>query len=178
MQYLRRTVSAHPDAVSLRWRGGPGPDGSSGYDQWTWTEYAERACRVTGGLAEIGLGHGERVVLMLDNEPAFHVADTATMLAGGTPVSVYNSAAPNQIAYVADHCAATTAIVSARYLPLFLRAREQMSTLRRLIVVGEVERPTDSISFWNAFTASPNPFSNLWCWSGWRAWVSNPPAEK
>jgi long-chain acyl-CoA synthetase len=151
VQYLRRTARARPDAVSLRWR-----DGSGGYDEWTWAEYAERACRVARGLAGIGVRRGERVVLMLDNEPAFHLADTASMLAGCTPVSVYNSAAPNQIAYVADHCGASTAVVSVRYLPAFLRARKEMSTLRRLVVVGDGgDRPLDAIAFDQLLAAEP-----------------------
>ena len=43
-------VSAHPDAVALRWRDG------DGWAEWTWQQYADSACRVAAGMAALGVG--------------------------------------------------------------------------------------------------------------------------
>src|SRR5260221_9939024 len=72
------TVEAHPDRVALRWRDADG-------DTWhelTWAEYADQALRLAGALADLGIGHGDRVVLMVRNRPEFHVADIAVVLCG------------------------------------------------------------------------------------------------
>ncbi|HEV2309799.1 MAG TPA: AMP-binding protein, partial [Acidimicrobiia bacterium] len=87
---FRETVASRPDATALRWRAG------ETWRAWTWAEYADRACRLAAALAELGVVRGERVVLMMRNRPEFHVADIATLLVGGTPVSIYNSSAPEQ----------------------------------------------------------------------------------
>src|SRR5262245_41528107 len=99
------TVAARPDAVALR--AGAGPATAA----LTWADYADRACRVAAGLAALGLRAGDRVALMLRNRPEFHVADMGILLAGGTPVSIYNSSPPDRIAYVAGHAGARLAIV-------------------------------------------------------------------
>ena len=99
------TVADRPDAVALRWKDG------EGWGEWTWRDYADRACRVAGGLAALGVGRGDRVVLMMRNRPEFHVADLAALLLGATPISIYNSSAPEQVQYLAGHCQARIAIV-------------------------------------------------------------------
>ncbi len=124
------TVAARADAVALR--GGTGP----GAPTLTWAEYAERAGRVAGALAGLGLQRGERVALMLRNRPEFHVADMGIVLAGGTPVSIYNSSPPDRIAYVADHAEARLAIVEEAFADRFDKARALLPKLEKVIAVG------------------------------------------
>src|SRR5258708_30869053 len=102
---FRDTVRRRGDQVALRWKDG------DGWGEWTWAEYADRACRLASALSELGVRPGDRVVLMMRNRPEFHVADVAILLVGATPVSVYNSSAPEQIQYLVQHCGAVTAIV-------------------------------------------------------------------
>src|SRR5262245_24921657 len=91
-----RMVGLRPDAVALRWKDG---------DAWaelTFAEYADRACRLAAGLAGFGVRRGDRVVIMMRNRPEFHVADMAALLVGATPISIYNSSAPEQVQYLAS----------------------------------------------------------------------------
>src|SRR5438445_13591442 len=94
---LMRHLDRHPDAVALRTLDGVA---------WTWQDYADRAARFAGGLRDLGVGKGDRVVLMLRNRLEFHVADLAALLVGATPISIYNSSSPDQIAYLVSHCGA------------------------------------------------------------------------
>jgi len=140
-----RTVARRPDRTALRWRTADG-----GWGGWTWREYAERAARIAGGLASLGVEPGERVVLMLRNRPEFHVADMGILLAGATPISVYNSSSPDQIQYLASHSDAVVAVVEdVDLLERFLKVRSELPSLRKLLVVDDPERraPEDVVRF-------------------------------
>ena len=148
-----RTVGDHPDRVALRWR----TDGGR-WDEWTWQEYADRASRVAGGLRALGLEAGQRVLLMMRNRPEFHVIDTAVLLCGGTAISVYNSSAPEQVEYLASHCEATIAIVEdVHFLERFLKVRDQLPALRRLVVLEDPDgrAPDDVVPFGNVEGGDP-----------------------
>src|ERR687895_189911 len=112
-----KTVAAHGDIPALRWRK---PDDSWG--EVTFRQYAEQACRVAAGLKALGVEPGQRVVLMMRNRPEFHIVDMGVMLAGATPISIYNSSAPEQVQYLAGHCEAVVAVVEdKRFLERFVK---------------------------------------------------------
>ena len=83
--------------------GGCAQDGS-GLEGWTWAEVGDRSARLAAAFTRLGLGRGERMLLFLRNRPEFHVADLGAVLAGGTPMSIYNSSAPEQVEHVAGRC--------------------------------------------------------------------------
>jgi long-chain acyl-CoA synthetase len=120
-----------PDAVAIRWR-----NDDETWDHWTYAEYRDRVARVAAGLRDLGVGPGDRVVLMMRNIPEFHVVDLAVAVLGATPVSIYNSSAPDQIAYLAGHCDAVLAVVEDQaFLDRFLSVADQLPDLRRFVVV-------------------------------------------
>ncbi|MBW3661424.1 MAG: AMP-binding protein, partial [Gemmatimonadetes bacterium] len=80
------------------------------WGEWTYTDYADKASRLATALGDLGLSKGDRAVLMMRNRPEFHIADLAVMLCGATPVSVYNSSAPEQIEYLVGHSKGKIAI--------------------------------------------------------------------
>src|SRR5438034_10572284 len=86
-----QTVRSRPDAVALRARDG------DGWQESTFAEYAEDACRVAAGLQELGVGRGDRVALMMRNRPEFFVADMAALLGGTTQVSISNPSPPQPV---------------------------------------------------------------------------------
>ncbi|MGH9180205.1 MAG: AMP-binding protein, partial [Acidimicrobiales bacterium] len=124
------TVAAHAPRVALR---GRRPDGS--FEEVTFDRYADRACRVASGLAGLGVGPGDRVVLMLRNRPEFHVADMAVLLLGATPVSVYNSSAPAQLSHLVTHCGARVAVVENRFAATVSAAVAGGAPLDHVVVV-------------------------------------------
>ncbi len=66
------------------------------------------------GLRALGIGRGDCVAIMARNRPEHLIADMAAVHAGATPVSFYNTLAPEQIAYIGGHCEAKAAIVEGR----------------------------------------------------------------
>jgi long-chain acyl-CoA synthetase len=124
---VRRHLERNPDAVALRTIHGA---------TWTWSQYAEAACRVAAGLRSLGIRPGDRIVLMLRNRPEFHITDLGALIAGATPISVYNSSSPEQISYLTSHCEATVAVTEdGDFADRFLAAK--LGPLRGLVVVGD-----------------------------------------
>jgi long-subunit acyl-CoA synthetase (AMP-forming) len=145
-----QTVRARPDAVALRAKDG------EGWREMTFAEYADAAGRVAGGLQELGVGRGDRVVLMMRNRPEFYVADMGALLVGATPISIYNSSAPEQVQYLAGHCEAKAAIVEdVGFLERFLKVRSELPALEHIVVMEDPEGVApDDVGSWDALLAS------------------------
>ena len=78
--------------------------------------------------------------MLMGNRPEFHVADVAVLLLGATPISIYNSSSPEQIAYLAGHAEAPVAIVEdADFLDRVLEVRADLPALRHSIVVERLD---------------------------------------
>ncbi len=124
---FRRTVAAAPDRVAVRTL----DDAVS----LTWSALARRVDALAGGLARLGVRRGDTVALMVGNRPEFHLVDHAVMALGATPFSIYQTLAPDQIAYVAGDAGARVAIAEAALLPNLLAARRQLPALARVVAL-------------------------------------------
>jgi long-chain acyl-CoA synthetase len=130
------TLGHMGDQVALRWKAG------DGWDEWTFAEYGDRVARVAAGFQAMGLSPGERIVLMMRNCPEFHVLDMAALMCGATPISIYNSSSPDQVAYLAGHCHAKVAIVeNSGFLARFTPVRDALGDLK---AIGIVRRDGDT----------------------------------
>jgi long-chain acyl-CoA synthetase len=123
----------------------------------TWAEYGDRACRVAAGLRDLGVRPGDRVLLMMRNRPEFHYADIGVLLAGGTPISIYNSSSPEQIQYLAGHSEAVAAIVGdVGMLERFLKVRSDLPDLAKLVLVdADGLAPSEVVPFGHLLGADP-----------------------
>jgi long-subunit acyl-CoA synthetase (AMP-forming) len=90
---FHRTATEHPDRTALTTLGGP---------EISWSEYRRRSERLAGALAARGVGRGETVALMMSNRTEFFLLDMAALLCGGTPLAIYNTSPPEEIAYILD----------------------------------------------------------------------------
>jgi long-chain acyl-CoA synthetase len=132
--WLARNVRETADDVAVRRLN---PDGS-GLEEWTWADVGERAARLAAAFRRLGLQRGDRVLLFLRNRPEFHIADLGAVLAGGTPLSIYNSSSPEQIAQLAGHSAARIAVVDdVEFLERLLKVRDQLPDLRAVVVADD-----------------------------------------
>ena len=127
-----RTIRDHGSLVALREKVG------DGWAETTYAEYGDQVARVAAGLAALGVGDGTRVVVMMRNIPRFHVVDMAAYFCGATPISIYNSSSPEQVAYLTGHCGATVAIVEdTGFLERFLKVRDELPALEHLVVLDD-----------------------------------------
>ncbi|HEX2039059.1 MAG TPA: AMP-dependent synthetase/ligase [Acidimicrobiales bacterium] len=151
-----KTVGKHGELTALRWRT---PDG--GWGELTFRDYAERACRVAAGLRSLGVDRGQRVVLMMRNRPEFYIADMAVLLCGATPISIYNSSAPEQVQYLTGHSEARVAIVEdIGFLERFLKVRSELPALEHIVLMEDPDglAPDDVLSWSTLLEAAPVDF--------------------
>ncbi len=142
------TVRNHPESVALRSKEG------DEYRTLTYAEYADRAARLATTLADLGVGRGTRVVLLMRNRPEFHIADIGSLLVGATPISIYNSSSPEQISFLAGHCRAEVAIVEAgEFLDRLLEVRDSLPDLRHIVVLDGA--PKGTVAWEELLTADP-----------------------
>jgi long-subunit acyl-CoA synthetase (AMP-forming) len=66
----------------------------------TFGEYADRVRQLAGALHGLGVRRGDTVGFLLRNRPELHLLDAAAMHLGATCFSIYNTSAPEQIAYL------------------------------------------------------------------------------
>jgi long-chain acyl-CoA synthetase len=103
----------------------------------SWRDYGAHARRVATGLAELGLGQGQTLGLLLSNRPEFHVADAAALLLGAIPFSMYNTSAPEQLAHLLADADCRIVITEATLVDGLLAALERGgSAVEHVIVVG------------------------------------------
>ncbi|MFC8536430.1 AMP-dependent synthetase/ligase [Streptomyces sp. NPDC057249] len=105
---LARNAEQYGALPALSWRPA-GQDG--GWSTYTWAEVEEHTRILAAGYRARGVGRGDRVLLMMPNRPEHWLSDLALVRLGAVPVSVYGTAAPEQITHIARNCRARIAVV-------------------------------------------------------------------
>jgi long-chain acyl-CoA synthetase len=134
------------DLPALRWKR------NGEWHSLDWKGYRSEVAAVTMALRGLGFGPGQFGLIMARNVPEHVIADLGIVHAGGTAISVYNTLAPEQIEYVANHSEASVAIVEDEaFLAKFLEIRPSTPKLRHLILVRG-EAPEGVLS-WDSLVA-------------------------
>ena len=85
---------------------------------------------------ELGIQRGDRVMLLSDDRPEWHIVDLAVLDLGGVDVPVYGTLTHEQIAYQVNDSGAVAAVVeSPEQMEKFLSIRDRCPGLRRLIQI-------------------------------------------
>jgi long-chain acyl-CoA synthetase len=140
---LLETVAAHGGVVALQAMVSPGDPAAgteTSWQRWTWAEVGDLVARAAAGLAHVGVGAGRPVLLMMRNRPEFHWLDLAVQFLRGVPISIYNSSAPDEIAYLAAHCEAEVAILEDKgFLDRLAAVRDRLPSLRHVFALADAD---------------------------------------
>jgi long-chain acyl-CoA synthetase len=163
---LRRNANQFGDqpAISSHW----GPDKTT----LTWAQVREQIAALAHGLQDLGLGQGDRMLIMASRRPEHWVIDLGALHAGGLPCTTYDTLSTEQIAYVAKHSAAPVVVLEgAEQLSRWLPALPDLPALRKIIVIDEAAMPADDdrfVSYREVFekgaaihSADPDAFEQL-----------------
>ena len=135
----------------------------------TWQGYRDEVAAVTLALRSLGFGPGQFGLIMARNAPEHMVADLGLVHAGGAAISVYNTLAPEQIEYVANHSEASVAFVEDEgFLAKFLAIRASTPHLRHLVLIRG--SAPDGVMTWDAllekglalYAEHPDAFAESW----------------
>jgi long-chain acyl-CoA synthetase len=151
-------AARHPDKPMLRsWRDGA-------WQGLPWGRFAQRVATVAAGLRALGVGPGDRVLLVSENRPEFLIADVATMAIGAITVPTYTTNTIPDHAHVLRDCGARVAIASSAALAeRLLAAASQAHGLDAMICM---EAPPacpagTRTAHWDALEATPGDVAAL-----------------
>ncbi|MBI4638393.1 MAG: benzoate-CoA ligase family protein [Candidatus Rokubacteria bacterium] len=102
----------------------------------TYADLGTRVNRVGGALAGLGVEIEDRVLLVLDDTPAFAAAFWGTVKIGGVAVPVNTLMAPDEYEFLLNDSRAKVAVVEARVAPGILGVRDRCPFLREIVVAG------------------------------------------
>ncbi len=135
---FEHTIAEHGDLEALKWKVG---------DDWkslTFSQYAERVREFGNGMIALGLEPGEFVNVIGANRYEYCISDLGIVHAGGVPVSLYNTLAPEQIEYIVNHCEAVYVILENRaYYERFLKIKDAIPNIRKVIMWEGAEEFAD-----------------------------------
>jgi len=119
------------------------------YAHWTpagrSTLSTEEFFRTTSSLAEalsdLGVSPGDRVMLVSDDRPEWHIVDLAVLDLGAVDVPVYGTLTPAQIAYQVNDSGSRVAVIeNEEQTAKFLAIRDRCPTLEHLV---QIEGPRE-----------------------------------
>ena len=80
--------------------------------RFTYAEVARRAARLAGLLAELGIGQGDRIVVMLPRIPEWQIAMVAATRMGAVPIPCITMLTASDLAYRVEHAGAKGVITT------------------------------------------------------------------
>ena len=88
---FRANVRTIPGRPALRRRA------RAGWETLTWADYGQGVDEVTAGLADFGMGPGERVAILSANRVEWHLADVGALANGAVTVPIYPTSSAEQV---------------------------------------------------------------------------------
>jgi long-chain acyl-CoA synthetase len=109
-------------------------------------EYARRVRHLSLGLTDLGLGAGDKLILLSENRPEWTITDMAVLCAGAVTVPIYTSLMPEQIKYMINDSDARIVVCSNRDLWLKVEAvRSELPNVHHFVLIDE-EGPSGVVS--------------------------------
>ncbi|MCK9247623.1 MAG: AMP-binding protein [Solirubrobacteraceae bacterium] len=144
---LLELAATTPDAVALRQKH------RGVWHETTWRGYAERTARIARGLADLGVGPGDRVAVHAENRIEWVLADLAIQGLGAMTVGVYPTCPPAEVEYLLSHSRATVLVAEdEEQVDKALEVRDGLPALRTIVVVDprNVDLSDASLVTWQA----------------------------
>ncbi|WP_179278266.1 fatty-acid--CoA ligase FadD5 [Rhodococcus sp. 15-649-2-2] len=124
---VRRHALMQPAAVALRFQG----------RSISWRELDDRVSRFAGALAGLGVGFGDRVLILMLNRPEYLEAVLAINALGALAVPVNFRMTAPEVAFLAQNSGSTVVITDETLAPLAEAVVAQSDSLNAAVTVGE-----------------------------------------
>jgi len=108
-----------------------------GVEEATFFQIAKRAEQLAAALTNLGVRPGDRVGTFMWNNQAHMEAYLAVPSMGAVLHTLNIRLFPEQLAYIINHAEDDIVIVDASLAPLFARVRDQIPTVKTIILHGE-----------------------------------------
>jgi long-chain acyl-CoA synthetase len=136
---MTATVAAYGERPAYSDRVAPGTSTPTGaWRTLTWSELHDTARHLAAALVDRGLEPVAPVAIMATNRIEHVVADHAALLAGGVPMSVYNTLSPEQVSYIAGHAQPQVVFLeSADHVERWRAALADVASVRLVVCIGD-----------------------------------------
>lgn len=114
----------------------------------TWREYGESADALALAYHELGIRRGDVVGIHQRNRFEHVLADSAAMLLGAIPVSVYNTLSPEQLQYIASDTRMRVLVIEEQFLTNWLPIVSQLPDLTHVIVIDSTTVRSGPFTEW------------------------------
>jgi len=137
---FRRTVERFGDRNSLLHKAN---------GKWipiTYRELENQVVQLALGLAELGLGGGDRLALLAENRPEWAVTDLAVVSLGAVNVPLYATLPAPQVEYIlADSGAQMLMVSGQKQLDKALEIRQRLPNLRCILTMDRLAEPVEGV---------------------------------
>jgi benzoate-CoA ligase family protein len=106
---------------------------------WSFADLYTATCRVAARLGETGVRREERILLVLDDTPAFPASFLGAMRIGAVPIPVNFLARPEDFGYFLDDSYAVAAIVDSGFLEVVGPQLEKREGVRCIVANGRAD---------------------------------------
>jgi long-chain acyl-CoA synthetase len=119
------------------------PEGET-WSTITWAETWELTRRVAAALIDLGVEAGDPVAIMAANRTAHTLADYGAMTAAAVPMSIYNTLAQDQVAFIAGESRPVVVVLEDhdRY-QRWEKALDEVDSIRHVVMLADAERVDD-----------------------------------
>ncbi len=131
---LANQARLRPDHVFVRFE-----PRDSEVETWTYREFATDVSRVASGLSEMGVGHGERVVIHMANCPEFLLSWFACAHLGAVAVTTNTRSTQDELSYYLKDSRAVAVITSRDLLDVVAGAVSLLGRRPRFVAVTGAE---------------------------------------
>lgn len=107
----------------------------------SYSDLSDRVSRCAAGLERMGVGHGDRFVLMMRNSPEFVVIYYALVRLGAIPVPANFLLKPTELRYILQHSGAVGAAAQPKFLPVVYESAERLDDFRHVVCCGDTSCP-------------------------------------
>ncbi|HEX7716042.1 MAG TPA: AMP-binding protein, partial [Marmoricola sp.] len=132
--------------------------GTADGESWrtlTWTQTRELALDVAAALLQRGVAVGDTVAIMATNRLEHFVADMGVVHAAATPMSIYNTLSPDQVAFIAGESQPTVVVLeNADHVARWEQALAATPSIHTVVVLDPAARPDrDDALTWDELVA-------------------------
>ncbi len=119
------------------------PEGET-WSTISWTQTWELTQRVAAALIDLGVEKGDPVAIMAANRTAHTLADYGAMAAAAIPMSIYNTLAQDQVAFIAGESRPVVVVLEDhdRY-QRWEKALTDVDSVRHVVMLADADRVDD-----------------------------------
>ena len=131
-----------------------------GVEEATFFQVSKRAEQLAAALTKLGVQHGDRVGTFMWNNQAHMEAYIAVPCMGAVLHTLNIRLFPEQLAFIINHAQDSVIIVDSSLVPTFAKIRDQIPTVKHIIVHGPEESGVlgATIDYETFLTSEPSGF--------------------